>query len=620
MLVGVAGHSLVSDLKNSKLLQKKKQLFLESNDVIMGLVSTSNTSAEQHLWILENKNSGLVWEGEIDNWNELKNGTRAEHPGEILWHLYQKQGTALFERMNGAFSLALWDASKKILVLARDALGQMPLYYTTSQNGFSFSNALLPLVGLREAHEGIHFPTVMKYLTFCYNPGTETFFKGIHKLRPGHYLIYKEGRAEPHRYWSLAFKNIQKDENIIGEAIRNELTNAVERRVYSRKKTGAFLSGGLDSSSIVSLLHQLGQKEMTTFSFRCKGKSFDESHYAKIVAKTFGAKHHIVEYGPKDVLLAQEMVSFMDEPFCDVGINIGTYLLAKKAAGMVDTLFTGDGGDELFAGHPVYVADQTARIVKKIPNFLLQPVFALGRKLPDSENKKDWKVKFKRFSESYRYPQNLGTHRWRVYYHPTDLMDLMVDHHLDESDFHAIYDDIDLYYREANGVDTLSRTLSCDYQTVVQFYLQRMALVRAFGMVPKIPMLDPNVVAYCATVPSNLKIHGFSDVKYIERVAVEPLLPHEIVHRKDKLGHSIPLKNWMRDDAKVKNFMLDLLSEENIKTRGWFDASIVQNMISEHMERRVNHSHRLWALMILELWMQTIDKRKNFLNTLEESE
>jgi len=432
-------------------------------------------------------------------------------------------------------------------------------------------------------------------------------------------LIFKDGHVESHRYWSLVFQNNGQEEKAIAEEIREKLEKAVQLRLQFNAKAGVFLSGGLDSSSVVSLIHKSGEKDITTFSFRCKGKSFDESHYAKIVAKTFGAKHHIVEYSPGDVMLSQEMVTFMDEPFCDVGINIGTYLLAKKASGMVDTLFTGDGGDELFAGHPVYVADRAARFLQRVPNFLLRPVFSWGRTLSDSEKKKDWKVKIKRFSESYRYPQSLGTHRWRVYYHPTDLMDLMQQDHLDNATFYSIYNDINMYYKEANGVDPLSRSLSCDYQTVVQFYLQRMALVRALGMIPKIPMLDPNLVTYCASIPSQLKIRGFSDVKYIERVAVEPLLPHDIVHRKDKLGHSIPLKNWMRDNASVQRFMLDLLSEENLKDRGWFEPIIIKRMISEHMERRVNHSHRLWALMILELWMRTIDKRKDFLNILEEN-
>ena len=160
------------------------------------------------------------------------------------------------------------------------------------------------------------------------------------------------------------------------------------------------------------------------------------------------------------------------------------------------------------------------------------------------------------------------------------------------------------FNREASGRDSLSRTLYSDYQTVVQFYLWRMGMARRMGLRPRFPMLDPDLVDFCATLPSELKIRGLSDTKVIEKAVAEPLLPHEVVFRKDKLGHSIPLKNWMRENRDVREMMDDLLSPERVNKRGWFIFDRVDRMRREHDSKRANHSHRLWALMILELWMQ----------------
>jgi asparagine synthase (glutamine-hydrolysing) len=351
-------------------------------------------------------------------------------------------------------------------------------------------------------------------------------------------------------------------------------------------------------------LSQISSSPLRTFSFRCKGESFDESHYAKIVADAFGTRHTLVEYGPEDLRLLDEMVQHMDEPFCDAGINIATFLLARSASGQVDDLFTGDGGDELFAGHPVYAADRAARMFRAVPGFLRNPLFALGRRLSDSERKKDWKVKVKRFSASYAFPDALGTHRWRAYYRPQDLKALFVAGIWEERFADACFEDVVGFNREVDSPESLARSLYTDYWTVVHFYLRRMGLTRPFGLRPKFPLLDPELVAFCAGIPSRFKMRGMDNMKIIEKRAVQSLLPEAIVFRKDKLGHSIPMKNWMRDDSGVRDFMEDVLSDASIKRRGLFRPERIRAMIREHRERRENHAHRLWTLMVVERWMQ----------------
>ncbi|MFO7888926.1 MAG: asparagine synthase-related protein [bacterium] len=548
------------------------------------------------------KDNGMIINGDIYKCKGAKNTPQG------IWDVYQKQGIPFLETLNGSFILMLYDAKNKQTVLASDKMNTRSLFYSFEENGLVFSSDLKFLSRFLKRAVSIEPLVLMKYVTFCYNPGSQTFFQGIKRLLPAHFLIWKRGSGSVKKYWSLSFSNqTEESKKEIGENIREKLTEAVRIRINKKEKIGAFLSGGLDSSSIVSLLSSNSKQDISTYSFRCKGKSYDESVYARIVAENFNTQFNLLEYSPEDVLKAEKMVESMDEPFCDVGINIATYLLSEYAAGKVSGLFTGDGGDELFAGHPVYIADKVNRMFGWIPDFILNPIFTVGRSLEDSEKKKDLRVKFKRFSESYRYPASLGTHRWRVYYNPSDLKQLLVRGWWNGENPEDIFNDVIQFNNQTDGKDMLSRSLASDYQTVVQFYNRRLSLARSFGLHPKMPMLDPDLASYCATIPSSLKIKGFSDVKYIEKIAVEPLLPREIVYRKDKLGHSIPLKNWLIENSTVKEFVYDLISETTLRSRNYFNPDYVNTMKENHLRREHNNSHRLWALAILELWLRSLE-------------
>jgi len=620
MIFGAVGKSAVAKLKSD--MHKPHATGLEplcamDSSSFLLFIRGENRSRR---WISEDRSKALFLDGDLYNWDEFRSETKAVNPAQGLWDLYKKWGDSFLSRLNGDFVLVLWDGNTSTLLLAGDKIGTRSLYYTAMGSDLVFGSHPERISRYARESKMIDLPVLFKYLVFCYNPGIQTFFKGVYHLRSGVFIKWSDGRQSGGNYWKPSFHSntILTEEDIAGE-IRTRLGIAVKRRMRDKCATGAFLSGGLDSSSIVSLLHKQGQKEIPTFSFRCKGESFDESPYAKKVADFLKIEHHIIDYRPEDILLAEEMVQGMAEPFCDVGINIGTYLLARAAEDRATLLFTGDGGDELFAGHPVYIADTTARFFQKLPRFVRQGFFKFGKMLPDSDKKKDWKVKVKRFSESYAFPEALGTHRWRAYYLPDDLRRLLQPSVAELLDEDSLFGDMILYNKEADGPDALSRTLYSDYQTVVQFYLRRMELARRRGLQPRFPMLDPDLIEFCATIPSNLKIRGLSDTKYIERVAVEPLLPYDVVHRKDKLGHSVPLKNWMRENTVVKEFVFDLLSHETMRKRQWFNVNTIHKMKEEHINNKRNHSHRLWALVILELWMRSLEKKANPVPGLEES-
>ena len=615
MLLGVVGKSLVAGMKDHltdrigrHTWRSTAKIDMAGALILCDDVSSSGFAGGSGYWMSDSRKQGLFVEGEIFNLDDIESLAQRKIGGEGLWQLYKQRGPEFLELLNGDFVLALWNEEEQLFLLGRDKIGVREVFVHQREGGIVFGSHLREMVKFMGIPPEPDIQALMKYLTFCYNPGIDTFFNSIRRLRPAHFLRWKNGVSSEKQYWQIKFETgEERPEASWGEEIRERLTSAVKRRMGEDGNTGAFLSGGLDSSSVVSLLHREGAGKISTFSFRCKGESFDESPYAKIVADACDTEHTLVDYSPEDVISTREMTALMDEPFCDVGINVGTYRLAKAAEGKVVDLFTGDGGDELFAGHPVYVADRFAGLFGWIPRPVLAPFFWAGRQLKDSEKKKDWKVKIKRFSESYSYPKVLGTHRWRVYYHPRDLKSLISSDLWLETASRTIFEDVMGINEEAVGKDVLSRSLYSDYQTVVQFYLRRMDLARRLGLRPKLPMLDPDLVVFCAMIPSRLKIRGFSETKYIEKIAVEPLLPREVVHRTDKLGHSVPLKNWMRDNSTVKEFIFDLLSEETVGRRGYFDPDCVQTMIKEHMNKTKNHSHRLWALVVLELWLQSFE-------------
>ena len=322
------------------------------------------------------------------------------------------------------------------------------------------------------------------------------------------------------------------------------------------------------------------------------------------MARHCGAEHHEVVFQPADVCRMESMVRLMDEPLCNAGITVATFLLGEAAQGKTRRVFSGDGGDELFGGHPVYAADRIAATFDRVPAVIRSPILGLLGTLPDSDQKLSLTVKLKRFAESVQYPKELGTYRWRIQYGPTELNSLLHNGARSRGHDPQLFQDVLGLIEEADGPDILSRSLYVDSMTEVGFYLRRMDLIRGFDITPTFPLLDHRLFEYAANIPSNLKFRDASNTKYIQHRAMEGVLPDEIVNRKDKLGHSIPFKNWLRDDATLKSFVHDTLSSSGLGASGIVDNAYVQRLWDDHQRYRQNNSHRLWSLTVLELWLR----------------
>jgi asparagine synthase (glutamine-hydrolysing) len=552
-----------------------------------------------------------LFEGKIYNASEVGTALGLHHAfdksrsGEALGYLYESYGEHFLDRVNGKFAFALWDERNQKLVLGRDRLGIEPLFYCNDGKRFVFGSSLRGLLTTGSVAKELNHEAVLQYLVYCYNPGDETFFQAVRKLPAGHLLSFDGSGMRLRRYWRLNFGDQQiKTEEQYREEVLDLIEDAIRIRLDPYQSPGILLSGGTDSSTIVSLASKLSNKPLQTFSFRCEGRSYDESQYARLIARRHGTKHTEIPYDPDHLPLITRAVQYMDEPFCDVGIEIATYLLGQAAQGRVSYMFSGEGGDELFGGHPVYVADKFAAVVDRFPRVLTGSLVQLLQKIPDSDQKKNFQVKLKRFSYSLSFPPELLSHRWRAYYNPRELQELCTEDFLACCDLRQLFDGMLQYSDETDSWDLLSRSLYSDYHTLVGFYLRRLGLLRGFSIESRLPLLDYRLVEYAAKIPSRMKIRGVSDTKYIYKKILDGILPREILYDRPKLGHSVPMKNWLRKDAKLQKWVKEILSESSIVKRGFFRSSVVRQLLEEHLSMRHNHSHRLWGLVVFELWLR----------------
>jgi asparagine synthase (glutamine-hydrolysing) len=563
-------------------------------------------------FINDNQTIVLVFEGKIYNMAEIKKMFGTDHrfrtgcSGEILIHLYEKYQENFLNQVNGKFCFALWDKLNQKLILGRDRLGIEPLFYSYDGKRLFFSSSLRALLETGWINKQINHQSVLQYLLFCYNPGDETFIRNIYKLPPGHLLILNGSSATIKKYWHLTFTEVQvKSEKQYREEVVDLIKDAIRIRLEPHYPLGVFLSGGIDSSAIVSLTSNMLDEPLHTFSYRCEGKSFDESYYARFVSERYQTKHNEIPYNFDNLSTIFKAVESMDEPFCDAGNEIGTYILGQAASGKASYVFSGEGGDELFGGHPVYTADKVAAVIDIIPTIIIKPLALALQRIPDSDEKKNLQVKLKRFAYSLSFPSELLSHRWRTYYTPRELQQLCTVDFIHHCDMHKMFEGILKYNQAASGKDLLSRSIYSDLMTIVGTYFRRLGMLRTFLIESRVPLLDYRLVEYSAKIPARLKIRRLSNTKYIYKKVLKEVLPRKILYDRPKIGHSIPMKNWLRENAEKIEFIMDVLSSGSFEKRGLFQRDFIHKMVDEHVRKLKDNSHRIWSLVVLELWLKT---------------
>jgi asparagine synthase (glutamine-hydrolysing) len=517
-------------------------------------------------------------------------------------------GLRALEHVDGAFGIVWWCASQQKLYLIRDRFGSEPLFYSHSRGGIVFGSRIRDLVAAGLIRATLSAQGLAEYLVFCYVPGTRTLHEGVQRVPAGSAVVYSptSGTMQVERWYTLSFANpMPADEDAIAGEYRTLLEAAVTRRL-GPTDPGALLSGGMDSSSAVTFARHHWSGPIQSFGFRCAGASFDESVYARGLAKALGVEHHEVEYGPEQPLSLTAAAAHMDVPFCDAGIEIGTWLLGQAAQSKIEYVITGDGGDEIWASHPVYAAQKLMRWydAMHMPRIVNDGLWHLASLVHDSDQKRNLPVVIKRLLPMPGIPRDLQHFRWRAYFATQQLSELLTPEWArkvqDVDPFESVRRSFEGYTGPDDGISPM---LYSDYTTASSFYFSRLLLLRRFGIEPRTPYYDRKLVEFGARIPAHLKLEGMERTKRLFKQSMKGVLPEVVNGRKDKIGHSVPFKNWLREKSPVSIKLQTELAPEKLEKRGVFRVGAISRMMKEHRARLHNHSHRLWAVFLLQQWL-----------------
>jgi len=554
--------------------------------------------------------------GEVYNFLELRteleargHAFRTRTDTEAVLHAYEEWGDGFVERLRGMFVTAIWDRPRRRLVIVRDRLGIKPLYYTLLGDGtLVFGSELKAVVVHPGVRRELEPRALDLFLTLEYVPAPWSIFKGIHKLPAGHRLVYQDGKVAIEKYWDIpggkdAVRRVEpKDLPGICDELYALLKESVKLRLISDVPLGAFLSGGIDSSTIVGLMRELGASPLKTFSIGFKDSSYNELEHARRIAHLFETEHEELVLEPKALELTEMLVRHLDEPFGDFSI-FPTYLVSKMARAHVTVALSGDGGDEVFGGYETYQAQKLSRFPPAAP--LGRAAGAIVRRLPPSAQKKGAWNKLRRYVQAFDNPASLRHLRWMMFLSEKDRKKLYSERFIGDlgglsspmatEPFASAYGRLEDFDRTNGELYLDLRTYLADDILVK---VDRMSM--APSLEARVPLLDHKLVEFAFSLPGNLKLRGM-ETKWIFKRTMERLLPRETLYRK-KEGFSIPIKHWLRTD--LKDMMLGYLDEKRIREEGLFEPAAVGAMIKAHLEGRENYSHQLWALLVFEIWKE----------------
>ena len=563
----------------------------------------------------EDETIWVVFNGEIYNFQELRESLKkkghqfyTKTDTEVIIHLYEEKGEDCVNYLNGMFAFAIWDKKDEKLFLARDRLGIKPLYYTVVDGSLLFASEIKALLECNKVEKEVDLIGMHHFLTFLYVPAPFSMFKGIKKLPPAHTMSYKNGKVgvqnfEPLQYWDLGFSKAKiKREEYYSERILELLREAVKIRLVSDVPLGIFLSGGIDSSSIVGLMSQISNCSVKTFSIGYEEKfaSYNELKYSRLVAKHFGTEHHEFIVKPDAVELLPEIIQHFDEPFADSSA-IPTYLVSQMAKKHITVALSGIGGDEAFGGYPRYIGLQVARYYEKLPLFVRKNILLkIAEQFPESTASVNIMGRFKRFARGGILPADKRYLSWISFFNTDFYNKLFTDKlkkELSMSDPFQIHRE---FLNQKKTAEFLNRVFYLDVKTYLADDLlamgDRMSMANSLEL--RIPFCDHKLLEFSASIPYSTKIEGFR-LKYLLKRAVSQLLPKEIITKR-KQGFMIPLGSWLQTE--LKDLTLDLLSKRSVKKRNYFNWECVQWMLREHYEGRQNFADQIWALMTLEIW------------------
>jgi len=549
----------------------------------------------------------VVFNGEIYNYRDWKPALEARghrfssnSDTEVIVHLYEEYGDEFVHHLRGMFAIALWDKRREALTLVRDRIGIKPLYYSAQGDRLLFGSelkALLPDGLPREIDpQALH-----EFLSYNYIPGPRTIFKAVKKLQPGHRLVASRGRITVEPYWRpepvSSPDGRAKPVAYYVERLTDLLKEAVRYRLISDVPLGVFLSGGIDSSTVVAVMREVSSDPIKTFSIGFEHESYNELPHARLVARHFETEHHEFTVAPNVVDLLPKLVRFFDEPFADSSA-IPVYYLSELARRHVTVALGGDGGDEIFAGYETYTAYKLASLYRSLPKTLRAAIPPLVARLPVSHAKISFDYKAKRFIQNALLPPERAHYAWKVIF-----SDDMKRHLYAAEPDGRVQDPFLVFERElaqCRAETGLSRLQYVDLRVYlpddILVKVDRMSMAHSLEV--RVPLLDHKLVEFAATIPPDLQLRGLRK-KYLLKRAMTHRLPATILNRK-KGGFNVPVPVWLRHD--LHDYVRDVLSEKRLREQGFFHPQYVHGLITDHVNMGVDYSRNIWGLLIFALW------------------
>lgn len=556
-------------------------------------------------------NKWIVFNGEIYNYRDLRkeleeDGVRlyTNSDTEAIVNLYAKYGVDCVKHLRGMFAFAIWDETEKELFIARDRVGKKPLLYSPRPNGdLIFGSEFMAMLEHPEISREVDSSAIDAYLSFLCVPAPLTAFKEIRKLEPGHWLKWKAGKIETKRYWQPDFsKKIEISEGEAIEETTRILRESTRLRMISEVPLGAFLSGGVDSSTVVALMAEESSQPVKTFSIGFEEQDFSELKYARRVAEHVGAEYNEFIVRPNALDILPTLVEHYGEPYADSSA-IPTYYVAKETRKHVTVALNGDGGDESFAGYERYAAMLAAEQYSRIPDALRKALieFPIGL-YPTSEIKKSRVRDVKRFLKAAVLPRNERYFRWMSTFDRETKPELYTRDFAEELNGTRASDTLDHWFDSASKSGLLDAALLTDQMT----YLPNDLLVKvdiatmANSLEARSPFLDHNLIEFAASLPEGLKMSRLRP-KYLLKKVAERLVPREVIYRR-KMGFGVPVGKWFRGE--MKEFVREALLSERSLGRGIIKPEMIRKYVDEHTNGERDHAFQIWTLLMLELWFQ----------------
>ncbi len=548
----------------------------------------------------------IVFNGEIYNYQELREYLiskghifRTKSDTETIVHLYEEFGEKCVEKLRGMFGFAIWDGKNRKLLLARDRVGIKPLYYAVTGHSLVFGSEMKAILADAEVKRELLPSTIDRFLTFDYVPGEETLLKNVFKLPPGSILVHQNGKQQIKQYWDLRFSQGAISFDDAEAQLLQLLEESVQLHMISDVPVGFLLSGGVDSTAMLSLARGKTDRPISSYTVGFSNSGFaDERPYARMAAEQFGSEHHEITISSKEFVdFLPRYIWHMEEPVCEPPA-IALYYVSKLARQYVKVLLSGEGGDEAFAGYPNYRSMLWIERLKRMAGPLdgaMTGILALLNKVVGSPRLDKFLPMLSTPFDSYYYSRTSTPFRF-FNAHYKEIYSSDFAQSVDKQ--HSLLPVTQLL-QHSEGQDLVSRMLYVDTKT----WLPDDLLVKADKMTMansvelRVPLLDHQVLEFAASLPSDFKVHGFQ-TKYIAKKSVSRVVPKTILDRK-KAGFPVPYESWIRSE--LKDWVQDVLLDSETLSRGYFKKEAVERLLKNNLESG-NYPKEVFSLAVLELW------------------